>query len=144
MSQQRDPSSIPPPLRNNGWFTGEEFKKDAPWAGVPMIPATAWLNHVNLRSANPPIQALFQQGANHRPGNNSTDLYEPTIPGVARFVGDKGYGPFSGISCMPCLKKTECSCGYDCPCKEKCADNAVNQCPCKSVDGCPIRYIPID
>lgn len=135
---QRDYSKIPPPPLNGGLYTGEPFKPDAPWRAFPVIPCTGYLTHVNLRSANPPIQALFQQGADYRPGNNSSDL-DCGIPGVARFNGDSNFGPFSGIRCMPCLKKVDCSCGFDCPCKEK----HQGGCPCKS-GGCPIKYIPID
>ena len=129
-----------PPL-NGGLYTGEPFQKDAPWRAFPVLPMGAWMNNVNLRSANPPLQALFVVDSQVRPGNNSTDT--PSVSGIARFTGDKKFGPFSSILCMPCIKKVECNCEFECPCKELCCDNKTEKCPCKT-DGCPIKWIPID
>ena len=65
-----------PPL-NGGLYTGEPFMKDAPWANVPQQPSTDYLTHVALKSANPPLDALFQYPGNVRPGNNVQSM-----PGV--------------------------------------------------------------
>jgi hypothetical protein len=131
---------IPQPPLNGGLYTGEPFHPNAPWRNFPVIPTASYMNHVNLRSANPPIQALFLMDSGVRPGNNSSD---PSMPGVVRFTGDKNFGPFSSILCMPCLKKIECSCGYDCDCKELCNDNKNDSCACKT-NKCPTKWIPID
>lgn len=119
---------IPPPPLNGGLYTGEPFLENAPWRNYPVIPSTAYLNHVNLRSANPPMQAIFQMGAHVRPGNNDSD---PVIPN-AKFVGSSNYGPFSSLMCTPCIKRVGCTCGYDC---------AKSSCP---VDGCPYKWVEID
>ena len=124
---------------NGGLYTGEPFLKDAPWRNFPAVPSAAYMTNVNLRSANPPPQALFFMAASIRPGNNSDNQ----LPGIAKFTGDKNFGPFSSILCMPCIKKVECSCGYDCECKELCSDNKVGSCPCKS-SACPTKWVQID
>lgn len=66
------PHYVPPPPRalNGGLYTGEPFKKGAPWGNVPVIPDVDYMINVNLRSANPPPKALFQYPGNTRPGNN--------------------------------------------------------------------------
>lgn len=133
-------SPIPVPDRLSQLYTGEDFWKDAPWASVPVVPDAVYLTHVNLRSANPPPQALFQMTSPHRPGNNSAI---GNIPGVGVFEGDNNFGPFD-IPCMPCIKKVACSCDFDCPCKQElCANAKVDECPCKKF-GCPIKYVPIN
>ena len=94
-------SPIPKPALNGGLYTGEPYYPNAPWANVPVVPSAAYMNHMNLRSANPPLQALFQMQPNIRPGN-STDTQ---IPGVTRFLGDSNFGPFNFL-CTPCIEKT--------------------------------------
>lgn len=64
---------------NGGLYTGEPFEKDAPWGNVPVIPDVDFMTHQNLRSANPPKQALVQYPGGVRPGNN-----EQKMPGVIR------------------------------------------------------------
>lgn len=63
----------PPPSHNGGLYTGEPFLPGAPWRNFPAVPDSSYLVHVNLRSANPPTDALFQYPAgNLRPGNSYT------------------------------------------------------------------------
>lgn len=69
---------IPPPSLNGGLYTGEPFKKNAPWANVPVIPTVGYMIHYNLRSANPPPGAIYQYPGNIRPGNNHEEM-----PGVS-------------------------------------------------------------
>lgn len=95
-------SPVPPPALNGGLYTGEPFLKDAPWANVPVRPTSAFMTNSTLRSANPPIQALFQLQSGFRPGNNSDD----PMPGVMGFVGDRNFGPFN-FPCLPCFKTVE-------------------------------------
>lgn len=73
--------SVPPPPRrlNGGLYTGQPFEKDAPWANLSVIPEAGYMTYVNLRSANPPPDALMQYPGNIRPGNN----YQ-YMPGVSR------------------------------------------------------------
>lgn len=85
--------NIPPRALNGGLYTGEPFQTGAPWANVPVIPSSDYMNHVNLRSANPPIQALFQFPGNTRPGNNTQ-----TNPG---HIPHPEGGNFT---CIPCEK----------------------------------------
>lgn len=73
---------IPPRALNGGLYTGEPFAKDAPWANVPVIPDVTYMVHHNLRSANPPPQALVHYPGTVRPGNN-----EPLYEGVKRIGG---------------------------------------------------------
>ena len=56
------------PELNGGLYTGEPFKGN--WGNVPIIPDTVYMTQEHLKSANPPIDALFQFGNNTRPGNN--------------------------------------------------------------------------
>lgn len=88
-------SYVPPPLPklNGGLYTGEPFKEGAPWATVPVVPDIDYMIHYNLRSANPPIQALFQYPGTNRPGNN----YQ-AMSGLAQ---SKEYN----FTCTPCLSK---------------------------------------
>ena len=68
----------PPPSLNGGLYTGEPFLKGAPWGNVPVIPDVSYMTHVNLRSANPPLAAIYQYPGNIRPGNNFQEM-----PGVS-------------------------------------------------------------
>ena len=65
---------------NAGLYTGEPFEKNAPWANVKVRPTAAYLNHVNLLTAQPPVEALYQMQYGYRPGNNTDDR----IPGLKR------------------------------------------------------------
>jgi hypothetical protein len=62
-------ANIPPNKINGGLYTGEEFKKDAPYRNFPVVSDEGYMTHVNLRTANPPNMALIQYN-NIRPGNN--------------------------------------------------------------------------
>lgn len=98
-----NPSSpVPPPALNGGLYTGERFLDGAPWANVSVRPTASYMTNVTLRSANPPIDALFQLQSGYRPGNNSDD----SMPGVAAFTGDQNFGPFN-FPCLPCFKREE-------------------------------------
>lgn len=131
-------SPIPVPDKLGQLYTGEDFWPGAPWRVFPVIPEAAWLTHVNLRSANPPLQALYQMNYPIRPGN-STGIQ---IPGITTFVGDHSFGPFA-IPCIGCLKKSSCKCDLDCICKDLCVNQKTDKCPCET-HGCPIKYIPIN
>lgn len=95
-------SPIPSPALNGGLFTGQPFIKDAPWATVEVRPTSAYMTNVTLRSAGPPVQALFQLQAGYRPGNNTDD----PMPGVVRFKGDENFGPFD-FMCIPCFQQKQ-------------------------------------
>ena len=97
-------SPIPPPKLNGGLFTGCSFAQNAPWANVPVRPSSAYMTNVTLRSANPPIQALYQMQSGFRPGNNTDD----SMPGVMAFIGNETFGPFD-FACLPCMKAHQVS-----------------------------------
>jgi hypothetical protein len=61
-------SSLPGPKLNGGLYTGQPFQGN--WGNVPVKPDTVYLNNQNLRSANPPNEALVQYGDIIRPGNS--------------------------------------------------------------------------
>lgn len=65
----------PPPSLNGGLFTGEAFHKGAPYGNVPVMPDGAYMHTVNLLSAKPPTEAVYQPppGAAVRPGNSKND-----------------------------------------------------------------------
>jgi hypothetical protein len=62
---------------NGGLYTGEPFRKDAPYRNFPAMPDAAYLLNVSLRSANPPTEALYQPPGTIRPGNSSFDIPLP-------------------------------------------------------------------
>lgn len=74
---------VPPPSLNGGWFTGEPFIHNAPWAHVHVDPdATEYINTNLLRGNRPPPNARFQYPATRR-GNSHVEwrglkLYEGT------------------------------------------------------------------
>jgi hypothetical protein len=72
---------IPPPkpTLNGGLYTGEPFAKNAPYANIPVVPDTGYMIHYNLRSANPPPEAITQYPGTTRPGNNFQEM-----PGVTK------------------------------------------------------------
>jgi hypothetical protein len=119
-------SYVPPPPRalNGGLFTGEPFAKGAPWANVPVIPDVDYMTNVNLRSARPPTQALFQYPGNTRPGNN----YQENT-GLQPYVGDRGFTAPYNFSCIPCDKIKE---DVKCKCKNISfiSGNEYNTCTC--------------
>ena len=93
-------SPVPDPKLNGGLFTGEAFLENAPWGNVPVRPTAAYMTNVNLRTADPPVQALFQMQGGYRPGNNSDDA----MPGIVAFTGNENFGPFN-FACIPCFKR---------------------------------------
>lgn len=86
----------PKPKLNGGLYTGEPFAKGAAWANVPVVPDIDYMIHQNLRSANPPLEALFHYPGTVRPGNN----YQ-RMTGISK-VEDYDF------LCSPCLKKKQC------------------------------------
>lgn len=74
--------NIPPRELNGGLYTGEPFRPNAAYANFPAIPDAGYLIHYNLRSANPPPQALFQYPTNDRIGNNTA-----IMPGISKETG---------------------------------------------------------
>ena len=81
-------SPVPPELRasgpgdriiapqvNGGLYGGPQ--SDKPWANIPVAPTATNLIHYNLRSANPPPEAIVQYPGGDRLGNNYT-----AMPGV--------------------------------------------------------------
>lgn len=84
-------SPPPQPSLNGGLYTGQPFQKGAPWANVPVIPDAGYMTHYNLRSANPPTDALFQYPGSIRPGNN----WQP-------MEGLSAYSAHHSMFCTPC------------------------------------------
>lgn len=91
-------SFVPPPQPklNGGLYTGEPFAEGAPWANVPVVADIDYMIHHNLRSANPPIEALFQYPGTVRPGNNFQAMSGLGKPKDYDFI------------CTPCLLKKGC------------------------------------
>lgn len=125
------PGYVPPPARalNGGLFTGEPFASGAPWANVPVVPDAEYMTHVNLRSARPPVQALFQYPGNTRPGNNYLEKVGH-VPYENKEFTDAPYN----FTCIPCerIKKT----GPPCMCQQSAniSGNEVNKpCECDKV-----------
>jgi hypothetical protein len=122
---------VPPPPRahNGGLYTGEPFQKDAPWANVPVIPDVDYMTHVNLRSANPPPQALYQYQGNTRPGNN----YQANT-GLTPYVDSERFdGKPYNFSCVSCTNIKPIM--NECRCKQMSAisGNEFGACTCKDV-----------
>jgi len=127
--QQHVPQHVQPPPRslNGGLFTGEPFMEGAPWANVPVIPDVDYMTNKNLRSANPPLQALFQYPGNTRPGNN----YQANS-GLKPYTGINGFDklPYN-FSCIPCQnfkpqQSPNCKCKY----MSNISGNSCNTCTC--------------
>ena len=62
----------PKPKLNGGLYTGEAF--NGPWKNTYVVPDAIYMTNQNLRSANPPQNALTQYGDIIRPGNNNPKL----------------------------------------------------------------------
>jgi hypothetical protein len=80
---QKEPgpySRPPPPSLNGGLYTGEPFRKGAPWANVPATPDAGHLMTVAMQGLcdppPPPGAELHIPGGGWRPGNN-TPLLPP-------------------------------------------------------------------
>lgn len=69
----------PKPSLNGGLYTGEPFAPNAMYANFPAVPDAGYMIHYNLRSANPPLDALVQYPGTNRPGNN----YQ-RMPGIVK------------------------------------------------------------
>ena len=96
---------IPPRDVNGGLYTGEPFRDGAPWANVPVIPDASYMIHYNLRSANPPADALTQYPGGERPGNNKA-----IFPGVQMYKNGK-----YGVACnTPPKDDLSCQCPTCC------------------------------
>jgi hypothetical protein len=90
-------SPVPERKLNGGLYTGEPFAKDAEYANVPVLPYSAYWISENIKSANPPKEAVFQMQAGYRPGNNT----DPDLPGLNFFKGDyQTFGPINTY-CFP-------------------------------------------
>lgn len=81
-ASKKKTTAVPPPspLHNAGLYTGEAFRKGAPWAAVPVLPDSSYHVNVNLFASRPhlPPEMYFQYpGGGVRPGNNYTPM-----PGV--------------------------------------------------------------
>lgn len=86
------PPNIPPRDLNGGLYTGKPFIPKAPWANVPVIPDASYMIHHNLRSAQPPAEALFHYPGHDRPGNNHVLMHgvqDSEIPYNMRLIKDK-------------------------------------------------------
>lgn len=115
----------PPRALNGGLFTGEPFLEGAPWANIPVIPDTDYMTNVNLRTANPPPQALYQYPGNVRPGNNFQNN-----TGLQPYDGTKaGFDLPYNFSCIPCQAKTTIK-GCYCNRAANISGNDVNSCAC--------------
>lgn len=123
---ESDKKYVPPPPRtlNGGLFTGEPFQHGAPWGNVPVIPDVDYMTNINLRSANPPPQALYQYPGNTRPGNNFQ-----ANSGLQPYVGDRGFTVPYNFSCIPCEKINQ---KIECKCKNMSfiSGNSFNTCAC--------------
>lgn len=63
------------PKLNGGLYTGEEFKKEAPWANIYIKPTTAFINTQAIEYGNtPPPGAKYHFPSYYRPGNNDDEL----------------------------------------------------------------------
>lgn len=120
----------PPPVLNGGLYTGEPFLEGAPWANIPVTPDVDYMTNVNLRSAEPPVQALYQYPGNTRPGNN----YQANT-GLIPFKGDRGFENATyNFSCIPCTamkeQNADCRCMRMYPISGNCTTTTCN---CKDV-----------
>lgn len=89
----RDPVGVPPPRLNGGLYTGEPFRRDAPWGNIPVVPDAALLQRDTLLSAGPPPGVVgIQYASDARPGNNTPILtfeargFAPLSPGWSTWV----------------------------------------------------------
>jgi hypothetical protein len=61
----------PAPSLNGGLYTGEPFRKGAPWANVPVIPDAGVIAFTNLPASSPYEARYMLPGGGLRPGNNT-------------------------------------------------------------------------
>lgn len=69
--EQDAPKDIPPRSPNGGLYTGKEAPNNASWKNFPVIPEAHVLVTENLKSANPPPNAIHMIPGESRPGNNN-------------------------------------------------------------------------
>lgn len=131
-SEKKQLPFVPPPQPslNGGLYTGVPFEKNAPWANVPVIADADYMTHINLRSANPPPQALYQYPGNTRPGNNFQ-----LNTGLKKYEGDRGFeGKPYNFSCIPCESTkptfTACRCNKMAPIS---GNYPIGTCSCRDV-----------
>lgn len=74
------PSGIPARLPNGGLYTGSEPSVGAPWRNVPVVPEAHILVTENLKTANPPPNAIHMIPGYTRPGNNQQTFPNHTKP----------------------------------------------------------------
>lgn len=67
---QEAPKGIPPRSPNGGLYTGIEAPLDAKWRNFPVKPEAHILVTENLKTANPPPNAINMIPGYTRPGNN--------------------------------------------------------------------------
>lgn len=93
-------SKLPPQRVNGGLYTGVAAR--GPWGSVPVIPDEVYLTNQNLRSANPPMDAITQYTNGIRPGNNLpqhskinkfSDSHDIVCTGKLKSFDTKSYDP---------------------------------------------------
>ena len=102
---------VPPPSLNGGLYTGEPFKKDAPYRNFPVLPdASVYLQENLSNGTNAPNAAKFMYPAT-RVGNSYVDW-----KGLKKYSGTStNWGPYN-MYCAPCENTTKaCFCDDICP-----------------------------
>lgn len=72
-------TSAPPSQYNAGLYTGPSFQ--GPYGNIPVTPTTPSMINGNLRSAEPPMDALTQYVGANRMGNNYR-----AVPGISWYA----------------------------------------------------------
>lgn len=94
-------TQIPPRALNGGLYTGEPFYKNSPWGNVPVIPDSGYMIHYNLKTANPPTEALYHYpGGGTRPGNNYANMIGVNTNDQYNIAGNV----------LPCKREKNCNC----------------------------------
>lgn len=126
----------PPRSLNGGLYTGEPFIKNAPYGNFPVIPNTDYMTNINLRSANPPLEALYQYVGNTRPGNN----FQENI-GLINTMSAEGFNMNHNFKCIPSKLIKPLN---ECKCINKSfgniSGNEINNCECSK----NIKYLQVD
>lgn len=126
----------PPRSLNGGLYTGEPFVKNAPYGNFPLIPNTDYMTNINLRSANPPVEALYQYVGNTRPGNNFQEN-----PGLINTQGANGFNKNHNFKCIPSkLIKPLTKCNCINKNLGNISGNEIEYCECSK----NIKYINVD
>jgi hypothetical protein len=91
---------------NGGLYTGEPFVAGAAYGNVATVADADYMTNVNLRSANPPPEALYQYASFLRPGNNYVQQ-----PGVGNYSQQHEMKCIKEVKpAVPCVCKSECDC----------------------------------